>query len=420
MRTRVRGTVRLRLTALYGAVFLASGAALLIVTYVLVAHRLSGSTVYLRSTGNGVTSGSVIGAPPPQAIGSAPLQIPATPRQAEALAEQLRAAAAHSRAVALHGLVVESGEALAIMAVASTGLGWLVAGRALRPVRAMTSAARQLSEHNLDERLPDDGPRDELGDLATTFNALLGRLERAFDSQRQFVAHASHELRTPLTLERAVVEVALADPDADEATLRTACERVLAIGAQQEALIEALLTLARSQRGLDERRSVDVAAAMEAAVEAGRAASAARSLRVHVDLRPAWAAGDERLVERLATNLVDNAVRHNRDGGAVEVRTDTVGGCASLSVTNTGPPVRGNDIQRLLQPFQRSEEGRAAGADGLGLGLSIVAAIAGAHGASLSAQPVPGGGLRVDVCFPALPHVPPPVTPDRSAAALPV
>jgi len=264
----------------------------------------------------------------------------------------------------------------------------------------MTNAARHISEDNLHERLPADGPADELGDLATTFNAVLGRLERAFESQRQFVAHASHELRTPLTLERAILEVTLADPDADAATLRSACERVLAIGAQQEALIEALLTLARSQRGLDEYHPVDVAAATADAVAAGRAASEVRSVTVEADLGPAWAAGDQRLVERLATNLVDNAVRHNREGGTVEVRTGTVDGHAVLSVVNTGPPVAGGEIERLFQPFQRLESGRAASADGLGLGLSIVAAIATAHGAALGAGPGPSGGMRVDVRFP--------------------
>jgi signal transduction histidine kinase len=389
--------MRMRLTALYGAVFLASGTVLLAITYVLVAHRLPGSTVYVRSNGAGTPRSAIIGVGP-QSIGGTP--IPLTPQQAQAVFRQVQETAARQRADALHQLVVESGVALAIMAVASMGLGWLLAGRALRPLREMTSAARQLSEDNLHKRLPADGPPDELGDLATTFNALLGRLERAFESQRQFVAHASHELRTPLTLERAILEVTLADPDADTAALRSACERVLAIGAQQEALIEALLTLARSQRGLDEYRPVDVAAATAEAVEAGRAASAARAVTVEADLGPAWAAGDQRLVERLASNLVDNAVRYNHDGGTVGVRTGTVDGHAVLSVTNTGPPVAGVEIERLFQPFQRLETGRATSADGVGLGLSIVAAIASAHGAALAAGPVPGGGLRIDVRFP--------------------
>jgi signal transduction histidine kinase len=392
-------TMRMRLTALYGAVFLASGTVLLAITYALVAHRLPSSAVYVRSSG--VASGSqTVVAGEPQTIGGAPIQAPLSPAQAEALFHQVQAAAARQRADALHQLVVESGVALAIMAVASMGLGWLLAGRALRPLRAMTLAARQLSEDNLHERLPADGPPDELGDLATTFNALLGRLEGAFESQRQFVAHASHELRTPLTLERAILEVTLADPDADVTTLRSACERVLAIGAQQEALIEALLTLARSQRGLDEYRPVDVAAATAEALSAGRAASAARAVTIEADLGPAWAAGDQRLVERLASNLVDNAVRYNHDGGTVGVRTGTVDGHAVLSVTNTGPPVAGGEIERLFQPFQRLDTGRAASADGLGLGLSIVAAIASAHGAALAAGPAPAGGLRVDVRFP--------------------
>jgi signal transduction histidine kinase len=397
---RAGWTLRVRLTALYGAVFLVSGAVLLVITYALLAHRLSSSSVYVTARSNGSDTVVISQARPVGAIGLGPVGLPATPAQAQALFAQLQAAAERQRTDSLHQLVVESGVALAIMAVASMGLGWVVAGRALRPLRAMTVAARQISEHNLHERLPATGPRDELGDLAATFNALLGRLDRAFESQRQFVANASHELRTPLTLERAILEVSLTDPDADATSLRAACERVLAIGAQQEALIEALLTLARSQRGLDERRPVDLTAAAADAIDAGRAAAEVKRVCIETDLAPAHTVGDQRLVERLTGNLIDNAVRHNHVGGVVTVRTGTADGRAALSVVNTGPQIPADQLERLFQPFQRLDSSRTAHPDSLGVGLSIVAAIAAAHDAFVTARAQEHGGLRVDVLFP--------------------
>jgi signal transduction histidine kinase len=396
---RAGWTLRLRLTALYGAVFLASGAVLLVITYALLAHRLNSPSVYV-SARSGASGTVIIGQENTGGLGPSPIGLPATPAQAQDLFAQLKASAARQRADSLHQLVVESGIALAIMAVASMGLGWVVAGRALRPLRAMTVAARQISEHNLHERLPAMGPRDELGDLAATFNALLGRLDRAFESQRQFVANASHELRTPLTLERAILEVSLTDPAADATTLRAACERVLAIGAQQEALIEALLTLARSQRGLDERRPVDLTAATADAIDAGRSAAEAKRVCIESDLAPAHTVGDQRLVERLTGNLIDNAVRHNHVGGVVTVRTGTADGRAALSVVNTGPQIPADQLERLFQPFQRLDSSRTAHPDSLGVGLSIVAAIAAAHDAFVTARAQEHGGLRVDVLFP--------------------
>jgi signal transduction histidine kinase len=394
-----RWTVRLRLTALYGALFLASGAVLLAITYALVDHYLVAGG-YVVSVGGAAPGAAVVInakglAPPGPAI-----RVP-TPQQAFSLGEQLRALALHQRAASLHQLLVDSCVALAIMAGISILFGWLVAGRALRPLRAMTTAAQALSEHNLDERLPVDGPRDELRDLATTFNALLARLEGAFDSQRRFVANASHELRTPLTLERAVVEVALADPDADAESLRAACQRVLEIGTEQEAMIEALLTLARSQRGLDHREPVDVGVAAADAVEAARAAARARSVSVVTETAGAPALGDPRLVERLVANLVDNAVRHNVPGGDVRVTTSIVDGRAVLRVANTGPVVPPEELRRLMLPFQRLGPERSGRGDGVGMGLSIVSAIASAHGAWVTVRARQHGGLDVEVTFPA-------------------
>jgi signal transduction histidine kinase len=272
----------------------------------------------------------------------------------------------------------------------------------------MTAAARQLSEHNLHERLPADGPRDKLGDLATTFNALLARLRGAFDSQRQFVANASHELRTPLTLEQAVVEVALADPGADTASLRAMGERVLAIGTAQEALIEALLTLARSQRGIAERDHLDLGVIARAAIDGAQPAAASSSVTLDADLAAAPIEGDALLVERLAANLIDNAVRHNEPGGWVRVETGAADGRPRLQVTNSRPPVRLDQVDRLLRPFQRIAPDRTR-SDGLGLGLSIVAAVAASHDAELSVAPRPCSGLDGRVTFPT------PTSPARAA-----
>jgi len=392
---RAHWTIRLRLTALYGAVFLGSGTLLLAFTYALVRSRLRAPEYFVRVTASPLRTVIIRGGSLPQ-----PVPLPVPPPGAIAVAGQLQQIAGLQRADSLHQLLIVSAVALAIMAVASMGLGWAVAGRALRPLRAMTVAARQLSEHNLHERLPADGPSDELGALATTFNALLARLQAAFDSQRQFVANASHELRTPLTLERAVVEVALADPAADAATLRAMGERILAIGAQQEALIEALLTLARSQRGLAQRARLDLSVIAAAAGEGAQRAAAAADVRIDTDLAPAPIDGDALLVERLAGNLVDNAVRHNEPGGWVRVITGAADRVATLRVTNSGPVVPADQVERLLQPFQRAGTERT-GSEGLGLGLSIVAAVAASHEASLMVTPVPGGGLDVRVAFPA-------------------
>ena len=417
-------TVRLRLTVLYGALFLVSGGVLLGITYALVAQRLPSAASQVQVTvrspgplrqiviGNG--SGNVAGNSPNLFLrtGGASATVPAKgplngPPDPLALLAQLQSAAEAQRAASLRELLVGSAVALGAMVVVSSGLGWLMAGRALRPLRAMTGAAQNISEANLHERLPETGPRDELRRLAATFNALLARLESAFDSQRRFVANASHELRTPLTLERAILEVALADPGADAASLRAACQRALAIGAEQEGLIEALVTLARSQRGLDERHPVDLAST--AAAAAAKCDAAGRSIALDVDPAPALLFGDQRLVERLVVNLLDNGVRHNYPGGWLQLQTSTRGGRAVLRVSNTGPQVRDVEVPDLMQPFQRAGADRTRHADGWGLGLSIVSAIAAAHDAQLHVEPRPAGGLDVVVVFPLTgPHPPSP------------
>ncbi len=300
----------------------------------------------------------------------------------------------------LRQLLAVSWVVLAITTLASALLGWFVAGRVLRPLREMTATARTISAGNLGRRLALAGPDDEFKALGDTLDDLLARLQASFEAQRRFVANASHELRTPLTLDKTLLQVALADPDASAATLRATCEELLASEREQERLLEALLTLASSERGLDRREPLDLAQVADRVLRVPRPEVQLRALHVEPALAPAPTTGDPALIERLITNLVDNAVRYNETGGRVEVRTATASGYALVSVTNTGPVVAGGELERLFEPFQRAGGRHAADTDGShGLGLSIVRAIATAHGATVAARPRPGGGLAVTVSF---------------------
>ncbi|MEV4508466.1 ATP-binding protein [Dactylosporangium sp. NPDC049525] len=277
--------------------------------------------------------------------------------------------------------------------------GWVIAGRVLRPLRTIIANARDISATSLHRRLGRTGSGDEFTELASTLDSVFERLEAAFASQRRFVANASHELRTPLAAERALLQVALADPDVTVDTLREACREVLALGAAQERLVDALLTLASGEQGVEQDEPVDLAAIAAAALRRRSVEAKVRGVRVGSSLGPAVGAGDPRLVESLVANLVDNAVRYNVDGGWIEVATGSVEGAARLVVRNTGPVVPASEVGRLLQPFQRLEGQRIGRSDGHGLGLAIVQAIATAHGAGLRVLPRPDGGLDVTVDF---------------------
>ena len=378
-----RRTVRLRLTALYGALFLASGTGLLAITNILARGWPWPPTITSPAPAHGL--GHVV-------KGAA--------RQLQfQVARQVHAQVVRQDAAVLNHLLVVSAIALTVMAVASFALGWLIAGRVLRPLRQMTAAARAISEDSLHQRLAVPGPGDELKDLGDTIDGLLERLEAAFDAQRSFVASASHELRTPLTLERAMLEVALADPQASTATLRAVCEDVIATGKQQEVLIDALLTLARSQRCLDYREPADLAEITRDILDTREPDAAARGLAITASISPAPVLGDARLLQRMAANLIDNAIRHNITGGRIGIQVTTSGGHPTLTITNTGPFIQPGQATRLLQPFQRLSTTRSAETEGLGLGLSIVAAIAKAHQATLAISPQPDGGLSIDVTF---------------------
>jgi signal transduction histidine kinase len=304
-----------------------------------------------------------------------------------------------SSGVDLQQLLTGSVIALGVLMPLSVVLGWLVAGRLLRPLRTITAAARDISMSNLHRRLALGDPDDELKELGWTLDDLFARLEASFESQRRFVANASHELRTPLAGQRTLIQVALADPHASVETLRSACEEVLTLSDQQERLIDALLTLATGQRGIERREPLDLAEVTGSVLAGRRQEAEDRGITMQSALTPAPMAGDARLVESLVANLIDNGLRHNRPGGRLEVVTAPAGGRASLSVRNSGPVVAAREVERLFQPFHRGQE-RTAGRDGgHGLGLAIVQAIAGAHGAAITARALPEGGLEVGVRF---------------------
>jgi len=393
-----RRTVRLRLTLLYGGLFIASGAVLLTITNFFV--RQATNFVFVQSSDGSTAAGIVAGsgklpvpAEPPQGAGNPGFN---SPQQAQQVLNQV----SDRHLLAMHELLIESLVTLAIMSLISIWLGWLVAGRALRPLRTVTAAAREISSSNLHERLALSGPDDELKELGDTFDALIARLERSFQSQRQFVANASHELRTPLTLQHALLEAALLDPNATLQGWRTTGERALAASQEQERLIAALLTLARSDRGLSRRKPFDLSVLATAVMSGRRTDADERGLRVSARLDPAATVGDAELAERLVANLIDNAIRHNVADGRVEVVTETSGDHAVISVRNTGPVLDPAQVDRLFEPFQRADVDRTSRDGGLGLGLSIVQAIAIAHDAAISTQALADGGLDIAVRFP--------------------
>jgi signal transduction histidine kinase len=304
----------------------------------------------------------------------------------------------------LRSLLAVSWIALVLTTLVSALLGWIAAGRVLRPVRTITQTARTISAGNLHERLALAGPNDEFKALGDTLDELLARLEASFESQRRFAANASHELRTPLTLQRTLLQVALGDPDADTNKLRATCEELLTANVEQERLLEALLTLAESERGLDRRQRLELATLTERVLTAQRPELDRLGLRLSAQLEPATTIGDGDLVERLISNLVENAARYNSPDGQIEVRTHSEGGRATVSVTNSGRIIPEDQLERLLEPFQLLDADRTAPTDGHhGLGLSIVAAIAAAHGAAVDLRARPDGGLEVTVSFVADP-----------------
>ena len=376
-----RRTARLRLSLLYGALFSLSGAILLTITYLLFERAI------------GEQGGRI---PTPRTIP----RPPTIQQQHAALGAAAQAALAARNAADKHDLLVNSGIALAIVAVLALLLGWFLAGRVLRPVRTITATARRISATNLHERLALANADEEFKELGDTLDDLFARLEAAFDAQRHFVANASHELRTPLTRERTLLQVALEDPSTSDVWQSTGQE-LLTSNRQQERLIEALLTLASSEGGLDHRERVDLSTICDDVLLRPDLDLDTLGLHIETALCSAPLDGDPRLSERLIANLIDNAMSHNVAGGHVQVATSvTDAGKAMFTVTNTGPKIPPSEIGRLFQPFQRLDPQRTQHDNGHGLGLSIVRAIAAAHGATITAHPEPEGGLSVNVMFP--------------------
>jgi len=378
-------TVRFRLTALYGVVFLLTGAVLLTIGYALVRHNINGPQDF------GKTYRHLLPGVLP------PLQGPFGPDST--LRKLFRAEHDQFVSNALHRLVLEYALALGAMTIISVGAGWLLAGRALRPLREITATARRVSGHNLGERIDLVGPADELKELADTFDGMLARLDSAFASQRHFVANASHELRTPLAIMRTEVDVALADPAAGTDELRAMGEAVRETVDRCERLIEGLLTLARSEASVGGGEPADLAELAGDCLTDLRARAEDAGVEVRARLEPARASGDARLLERLIANLIDNGIRYNRPGGFLSVATSTGEGRALVHVRNSGEVIEPAAAATLTEPFRRLGRGGA----GFGLGLSIVSSVVAAHGGHLRVKAPESGGLDVTVELPAAP-----------------
>ena len=399
----MRPSVRLRLTLVYGGLFLLAGAVLLGLNYVGVRRSLArdhlavafepapGPVVFEPAPSELPLPGSPLLGPEPRAV---------TVDGSE-VTEAIERFESALQAETLDRLVVQSAWALGLMAVGSIGLGWVVAGRVLRPLQHITGTARRLSEENLHERIALAGPDDELKELADTFDSMLARLDAAFDGQRRFAANAAHELRTPLAIVRTEVDVALADPEASAEDLRHMGARVLEAIDRAGHLLDGLLVLARSERGVDLRHRLDLADLARGAADEIGAAGNAGDARLSLDVDPAPVLGDPALLQRLVANLLDNAVRHGRPGGEVTVRTERRGGRSRLVVTNGGAPIEPSAVEALFEPFRRGTAERTGSGAGTGLGLSIVRSVARAHGGTATATARPDGGLEVSVELPA-------------------
>jgi signal transduction histidine kinase len=308
----------------------------------------------------------------------------------------------------LDTMLVASLILVGIMTLIAGGIGWLVAGQALRPLRSITATARRVADRSLHERIALAGPDDEIKHLADTLDAMLERLDRSFDSQRRFVANASHELRTPLTIGRTLIEVALLDPKTDE-KVRQLGATLLAVNQRHEKLIEGLLTLASSEQRIVDRGMVELADLAGQVVSELHPLADRASVAIETELRPGIVPGDAFLLERLVQNLVENGIRYNvPQSGWVRVRTDVAPGHVNLVVENTGPVVPGHEVAGLFEPFRRlpgserlASVAQGAVGRGAGLGLSIVRSVTHAHGGEVQATSRQGGGLVVRVRIPA-------------------
>jgi signal transduction histidine kinase len=379
---RPRRSIRLRLAALLTALFVLLGGALLGASYALVRSNLTADH-------------SEAFQPDADGVG--------VPHAREGAADQRRFAAQRQEAQdrfadeALRELTVQYLAILGAMVLLSGALGWLVAGRVLRPMSEITATARRVSKESLHERIALEGPDDELKQLADTFDSMLARLEAGFERERAFVRNASHELRTPLSVIQTEADVTLADEADDPEALRRAVTVMREAGQRSERLIDALLALARAERNDHSKTDVDLGELVRELIDD----SDPDGLRLELALRPARVLGDRQLLRTMAANLIDNAVRHNTADGWIEIRTDAAGEKARLEISNSGAVITGEAAASLTEPFRRL--GSARTGDGLGLGLSIAASVAQAHAGQLAIHPLRRGGLQVSIRLPAAP-----------------
>lgn len=388
-----RRSVRARIGLACAGLFLVTGGVFVAATYTLVDYSLSANALANQASQETKSM-------PPVFCKLGQLDGALTNPQRAECKQALAAVARAQRGLYLHELLVWSLIGLGVATVLAGFLGWAIGKRILVPLHKVTGTARRASQEHLDERIRLDGPSDELKELADTFDDMLDRLDRAFASQRRFVANASHELRTPLTSMRTLIDVAMAKPTRTTEQLETVMVRAREALCQSEAIIDGLLTLARSDRGLAIRELVDLEAAAQDAIDQTSNNALAANIVVRGELSAAPIHGDRVLVERLAANLVDNAVRYNLPGGSVRVETGTDDdGQAYLSVTNTGPIIPKSKVESLFEPFTRLDE-RLSNGTGVGLGLSIVASVVTAHNGRLRSDALPQGGLQITVRFP--------------------
>ncbi len=403
-RRRLPRGARLRLTLLYTALFLAGGGALLGITYGLVSNSLQsgpGQVAAPAPSSRQIQECKAEQNKHASSLGGKAQNAAASAEQAceKAFLEGALAGQSAQRDHTLNELLAWSLVGLGGLTVASAALGWVMAGRVLRPVHEITEAARRASERHLGERIKLRGPEDELKELADTFDEMLERLDQAFAAQRQFVANASHELRTPLTSMRTAIDVVLAKPNRTPEQLEATAEKVRRSVDQSERIVDALLTLAVSNQGTVTDESLDLSTAADDALDGVADEARAAGLRVDTELSAAEVTGSRVLLERLVSNLVENAVVHNVPDGWVRVRAGANNGHAYLEVANSGPVVKDEDLPHLFEPFRRGDA--RIGSSGVGLGLSIVQAVGEAHGAKVQAVASAGGGLVVSVTMPS-------------------
>ncbi|EME98419.1 HAMP domain-containing histidine kinase [Streptomyces mobaraensis NBRC 13819 = DSM 40847] len=387
----LRPTIRIRLTLLYGGMFLMAGVLLLTIIYLLAADAMrEGSSlpfeiyrIDFKTTSNACPT------PPSGTVGS------------DTFTAWLKSCTDHQRAIALNGLLRRSLLALLGLAVIAFAFGYAMAGRVLSPLGKITRTARRVAATDLTRRIELGGPDDELKELSDTFDEMLDRLERAFTAQQRFVANASHELRTPLAINRTLLEVHLSDPGASP-ELQQLGKTLLATNERSEQLVEGLLLLARSDNEIVDRKPVDLAEVASQALDQARGEAQAKGVELRGERPPAVVQGNGVLLERVALNLVQNAVRYNvPEGGWVEVTTESRPGEAVLVVENTGPVVPAYELDNIFEPFRRLRTERTGSDKGVGLGLSIVRSVARAHGGRITAEPREGGGLVMRVVLPA-------------------